>query len=44
PDAIKNKLKHFFENYKTLERGKWVKIKEWKDKKTALETLKKSIK
>jgi inorganic pyrophosphatase len=44
PDASKNKLKHFFENYKTLEPGKWVKIKEWKDKKTALEALKKSIK
>ncbi len=44
PDAIKNKLKHFFENYKTLEPGKWVKIKEWKDKKTAIEALKKAIK
>lgn len=44
PDAIKNKLKHFFENYKTLEPGKWVKIKDWKDKKTALEALKKAIK
>lgn len=44
PDAIKNKLKHFFENYKTLEPGKWVKIKEWKDKKTAIEALKRSIK
>lgn len=44
PDAIKNKLKHFFENYKTLEQGKWVKIKDWKDKKTALEALKRSIK
>jgi inorganic pyrophosphatase len=44
PDAIKNKLKHFFENYKTLEPGKWVKIKEWKDKKTAIEALKRAIK
>lgn len=44
PDAIKNKLKHFFENYKTLEPGKWVKIKEWKDKKVALDALKKSLK
>jgi len=44
PDAIKNKLKHFFENYKTLEPGKWVKIKEWKDKKAAVNALKKSIK
>ncbi len=44
PDAIKNKLRHFFENYKTLEPGKWVKIKEWKNKKAALEALTKSIK
>lgn len=44
PDPIKNKLKHFFENYKKLEPGKWVKIKEWKDKKAALEALKKAIK
>src|SRR3990167_5629960 len=27
PVALKNKMKHFFENYKTLEPGKWVKIK-----------------
>ncbi len=44
PDATKNKLKHFFENYKTLEPGKWVKIKDWKDKKTALLALQKAIK
>lgn len=44
PDATKNKLRHFFENYKTLEPGKWVKLKDWKDRKTALEAVKKSIK
>ena len=44
PDATKNKLRHFFENYKTLEPGKWVKIKDWKDKKIALDALKKAIK
>lgn len=43
-DAIKNKLRHFFENYKTLEPGKWVKVKDWKDKKIALEALKRAIK
>lgn len=32
---ILDKIKHFFENYKTLEKGKWVKIKEWKGKKEA---------
>lgn len=44
PDALKRKMKHFFENYKTLEPGKWVKIKEWKGKKVALEALNKSLK
>lgn len=44
PDAIKNKIKHFFENYKTLEPGKWVKLKDWKSKTEALEAVKKSLK
>ena len=44
PQAIKDKLKHFFENYKTLEPGKWVKIKDWKGKKEAIEALKASMK
>lgn len=44
PEAIRNKIRHFFENYKTLEPGKWVKLKEWKDKKTAIEAVNKSLK
>ena len=44
PDAIKNKLKHFFENYKTLEPGKWVKIKDWKDKASAEADVNKGMK
>lgn len=44
PEATKNKMRHFFENYKTLEPGKWVKLKEWKDKKTAVAAVKKSLK
>jgi len=44
PEAIKNKLKHFYENYKSLEAGKWVKLKEWKNKATALESVQKSLK
>ncbi|MCL5438440.1 MAG: inorganic diphosphatase [Patescibacteria group bacterium] len=44
PEAIKKKVKHFFENYKTLEPGKWVKIKSWKGRKEALEAVRKSIK
>ncbi|MCI4456009.1 MAG: inorganic diphosphatase, partial [Sulfolobus sp.] len=29
PDAIKNKIAHFFEHYKELEPGKWVKVSGW---------------
>lgn len=43
PEATKSKLKHFYENYKSLEPGKWVKLKDWKDKATALEAVKKSL-
>jgi inorganic pyrophosphatase len=44
PEAVKNKMKHFYENYKSLEPGKWVKLKNWLDKKAALEAVKKSLK
>jgi len=44
PEATKNKLKHFFENYKTLEPEKWVKIKDWKGKEVALKALEDSMK
>jgi inorganic pyrophosphatase len=43
-ESIKNKVKHFFENYKTLEPGKWVKIKEWKGQREAIASVKKAIK
>lgn len=34
-ENLKNRIKHFFEHYKELEPNKWVKIKNWKDLKTA---------
>ncbi len=43
PEATKNKIRHFFENYKTLEPKKWVKLKEWKGKDVALEAVKKAV-
>ena len=43
-DAIKNRIKHFFEHYKELEPGKWVKVKEWKGKTEALEEVRKGLK
>lgn len=43
PQAIKDKMKHFFEHYKELEPGKWVKIKEWKGKADAVKAIKASL-
>jgi len=38
----KNQIKHFFENYKTLEPGKWVKINNWFNKAEAEKLIKKA--
>ncbi len=43
PEALKAKIKNFFENYKALEPGKWVKVKEWKGKDVAIAEIEKSI-
>jgi len=40
PEATRNRIKHFFETYKTLEPGKWVKVKNWLGRKQAAEKLK----
>jgi len=44
PEPIKNQIKHFFEHYKELEPGKWVKVLGWKDASYAKEFLKKVAK
>jgi inorganic pyrophosphatase len=31
PDYLKQQIQHFFEQYKSLEKGKWVKIENWGD-------------
>ncbi|MGK4495645.1 inorganic diphosphatase, partial [Klebsiella pneumoniae] len=31
PEIFINKIKHFFENYKALEKGKWVRVENWQD-------------
>ncbi len=35
PEVLINKIKHFFEHYKELENGKWVKVSGFQDAKTA---------
>ena len=44
PQATLNKIKNFFETYKMLEPGKWVKVQDFKDKNAAIEILEKAIK
>lgn len=31
PEMKKRQIRHFFEHYKDLEEGKWVKLRDWKD-------------
>jgi len=43
-ESVKNKIKHFFEYYKTLEPGKWVKVRRWLNKTEAEKIILKAIK
>lgn len=44
PEAIRNKIRHFFERYKELEPGKWVKLKDFKGRVAAHEDIRNSMK
>jgi len=39
PEMKQKQIKHFFEHYKDLEEGKWVKLKDWKDASFAQKVL-----
>ncbi|OYT62869.1 MAG: hypothetical protein B6U69_00695 [Thermofilum sp. ex4484_15] len=43
PQALKDKIRHFFEHYKELEPGKWVKVKGWKGAEEAEKRIIKAI-
>lgn len=43
-EHTKNKIKHFFENMKSLEKGKWVKLKNFLGKDAAIEEIRKCMK
>ena len=43
PKLILDQIQHFFEHYKDLEKGKFVKVEEWKNANEAKEILKKSL-
>ncbi|HHJ81008.1 MAG TPA: inorganic diphosphatase [Candidatus Tenderia electrophaga] len=44
PDSLLNQISHFFEHYKDLEKGKWVKIDGWGDIEDAKAEILSSIK
>ncbi len=43
PKILLDKIKHFFEHYKELEPGKWVKVEEFKGVEFAYEEIRKGI-
>jgi len=43
PEHTRKEIKNFFETYKELERGKWVKVKEFKGKEEAEKVIKQAI-
>ncbi len=43
PENLLGQIQHFFERYKDLEPGKWVKVREWGDADQAVKLIQESI-
>jgi inorganic pyrophosphatase len=43
PQMIKDRINHFFENYKKLEKGKWVKVVGWENAAKALSVIEEAV-
>lgn len=43
PELLKAQIRHFFERYKELEHGKWVKVEGWGDKADAIAEIEASV-
>ncbi|ADV65354.1 inorganic diphosphatase [Desulfurococcus mucosus] len=43
PEPVKQRIKHFFEHYKELEPGKWVKTIGWRNREEALKRIRAAI-
>lgn len=43
PEIMRDQMAHFFEHYKDLEKGKWVKVSKWVGPEEAKELIKKGI-
>ncbi len=43
PQLLRDQIQHFFENYKTLEPGKWVKVQGWDNAAAARRAIEESV-
>jgi inorganic pyrophosphatase len=43
PEHVRDQIKHFFEHYKELEKGKYVKVIGWEDKEVAMRKVSEAI-
>ncbi|MDC0663209.1 inorganic diphosphatase [Marinobacter sp. SS21] len=43
PQLLRDQIQHFFENYKTLEPGKWVKVQGWDNAEAARKAVEASV-
>ncbi len=43
PQLLRDQIQHFFENYKTLEPGKWVKVQDWANAEAARKAIEESV-
>ena len=43
PPLLLQQVEHFFENYKDLEKGKWVKVQGWADADEARREIEKAV-
>lgn len=43
PQILRDQISHFFEHYKDLEKGKWVKVTGWVDAEAAAEMIRQGI-
>lgn len=43
PELLRQQIAHFFENYKDLEKGKWVKVESWEGVEAANKAIEKAI-
>src|SRR5690606_33649140 len=43
PDSLVLQIAHFFEHYKDLEKGKWVRVERWGDENEARELIKRAM-